>query len=558
MKKKLIAMLSLCMSFVFAFASCGGKKGDSGNGDVGSSDSTGSTGNTGMITATPQAVNGLAEEYTPDVANIKQQEGSIDVAIVFDGTEKGWEALALEYERLHGGSVLVNLNMNLSASGYKDALEKEIGKKTTGWDIVQGNLVQHTALATKCVNMYADIYKANAYAGSGKIWSRVLNSEAYITGSTGSDTSTYILNTENLQTAWFVNRNAMDAAGVSELPKTWDEMIDLCKKMKDVGYNNPLGISLDAESVDSNQFTWLLRVYGDFYYRNEYDNIMYDENYKVDLSEEDPESDSGYNVQETKFYNLVLDETSPYYVGAKSAKYKDFISQFKKMEPYLNSDVLQKSQSALRNLFRSQNAGMDSPQIILDYAGRGLSFAGSDKIKMDFFDYPIMESEFVDEEKTLLRDVGGSGGYLSIIRLDSKQNELNLDFLKFVLSPYGQSIYYDALSKTEFSPNGMTTVKNEAVVVPQSWTEYFATDKISFTGLSDNNEFVRSFIRYLGGQENTKLDCKNFWQQYLTNNMDTNTFASKWHDSLMTGWKLYASSLNWNVDCYKTYGGSTN
>ena len=104
----------------------------------------------------------------------------------------------------------------------------------------------------------------------------------------------------------------------------------------------------------------------------------------------------------------------------------------------------------------------------------------------------------------------------------------------------------------------MTTVKNELVVVPESWKTYFETDKISFTGLSDNNEFVRNFLRYLGGQDITKTDCKNFWQQYLTNNMDTDTFASKWQASLLKGWEGYANFNNWKVDCYKTYGGPTN
>jgi len=261
MKKKLVTMLSVCMASVFAFAGCGGGDTSSSNGG----DSSNSGNNAGMITAAPLTVNGLAAEYTPDVTNIKQLEGSIDVAIVFDGAEKGWEALATEYERLHGGAVLVNLNTNLSASGYKDVLNYEVANKKTEWDIVQGNLIQYNALTANCVNMYSAVYKQNAYAGAKKVWSTVLNREAYVTGSTGSDTSTYILNTENLQTAWFVNKTAMTEAGVSELPKTWNELIDLCEKMEAVGYSNPLGISLDAESVDSNQFTWLLRVYGDYY-----------------------------------------------------------------------------------------------------------------------------------------------------------------------------------------------------------------------------------------------------------------------------------------------------
>lgn len=553
MKKKFITMLSICLASAFAFAGCGGDKGDSSTGD------SANTGNAGMITATPLTINGLAAEYTPDVANIKQQEGSIDVAILFDGSERGWQALATEYERLHDGAVLVNLNTQLSAGEYEGAVNSEVTNKQTKWDIVQGNLVDYKSLTAYCVNMYSAVNRQNAYAGAKKVWSSVLNREAYITGSTGSDTSTYILNTENLQTAWFVNKKAMTEAGVSKIPETWNELIDLCDKMQDAGYKYPLGISLDGESVDSNQFTWLLRVYGDFYYRNEYNKIVYDDTYEVDLTSKNPEGDSGYSVQPTKFYNLVLDESSEHYVGANSAKYKDFLSQFEKMKPYLHADVTQKSQGDLRNLFRSQNAEKNSPQIILDYAGRGLSFANSDKIEMDFFDYPRMESDFLEnEEDTLIRDVGGSGGYLSIISHDSKQDELNLDFLKFVLSPYGQSIYYEALSKTEFSPNGITTVKNEAVVVPQAWAEYFSTDKISFTGLSDNNEFVRNFLRYLGGEDETKLDCKNLWQKYLTGSIDTDTFAKDWQASLMKGWNSYAGKQNWKLDCYKTYGGPTN
>ena len=547
MKKKIVSVVCLALSSMFAFAGC------RGNND--SSSSNGDSTATGMITETALTVDGLSSEYMPDVANIKQQEGSIDVAMIFEGTEAGWQALAAEYERLHSGAVLVNLNTSLSSDKYQEILNQQAIDPKTEWDIVQGNLLNKRDEA--CVNMYSAIYKTNAYAGAKKVWNSVLNREAYVTGSVGADSSTYILNTENLQTAWFVNKNAMADAGINSLPATWDELMTLCQKMQEAGYKYPLGISLDAESVDSNQFTWLLRVYGDYYYRNEYNNIMFDAEYEVDLSSEDPESDSGYNVQPTKFFNLILDESSQYYVGANSAKYKDFISQFKKMEPYLSPNVLQSSQSDFRNLFRSQNAGKESPQIILDYAGRGLSFASSDAIDMDFFDNPIMESQYV-AEGTLLRDVGGSGGYLSIFKHDNKQNELNLDFLKFVLSPYGQSIYYNALSKTEFSPDGITTVKNELVVVPEAWKTYFETDKISFTGLSDNNEFVRNFLRYISGQDITKTDCKNFWQQYLTKNMDTDTFASKWQASLLKGWEAHANVNNWKVDCYKTYGGATN
>ena len=123
MKKKFVTALSVCMASAFALAGCGG-----GNTNHNNSSNSGTA---GMITATPLTVNGLAAEYIPDTTKIKQLEGSIDVAIVFDGSEKGWEALAMEYERLHNGAVFVNLNTNLSASGYKDVLNYEVASKKT-------------------------------------------------------------------------------------------------------------------------------------------------------------------------------------------------------------------------------------------------------------------------------------------------------------------------------------------------------------------------------------------------------------------------------------------
>ncbi|MCQ2400272.1 MAG: hypothetical protein MJ072_07180, partial [Clostridia bacterium] len=62
----------------------------------------------------------LNPDYYPTASNVQQQVGNIDVTLVFDGTEKGWEALEKEYERLHGGKVDVRLDTNYSATTYPD------------------------------------------------------------------------------------------------------------------------------------------------------------------------------------------------------------------------------------------------------------------------------------------------------------------------------------------------------------------------------------------------------------------------------------------------------
>ena len=507
-------------------------------------------------------------DYYPDKTKIKQQEGQIDVVILFEGTEKAWEVVANEYERLHGGSVVVTLDTTWTAANYQETLVNQLQSGTTEWDIVQGNLAGGN-LDTYGMNMNSAIRGLNAYAGEDRYWKDVLMEDAYVSDKTGTSSATYIMNTEGLQTAWFVNKDAMDAAvakgyknaeGKAETPQTWDDLMNLCAKMEEAGYSNPLGISLEASSIGASQFSWLLRVYGDYYYRNEYNKIVYDSDYEVDLSAEDPEIESAYNVSWTKFYNLTLDETSANYVGGTSDKFKDFISQFGKMKPYLSADAATTSMDFVRAQFMTQSNGKASPQIMLDYAGWGLTYGK--KLNMDFFDYPIMESDFVDEDNTLLRDVGGNGGYLSIVAGNQKQNALNLDFLKFFMSPYGQTIYYNALDKeTEISPKGLTTVYNDLVVMPQAWKTFFATDKISFTGFSDSNPFIGNFIRSLGHQAETTDLCPTLWQQYLTgtgsSSINETQFGDQWQDNMILDWKEHCKDNSWNENCYKYPGKDT-
>lgn len=557
MKKRLIAIIAVLAMLVSSFAfGCGKKVNGGGNDDD----------DFNAIQQQPLTLEGFNADYYPVADKIQQRSGVIDVVIQFDGTEIAWQALATEYERLHSGAVTVNVGVEGVQNNYKDRLNQELNGSNTTWDIVQGNFVND--ISSKCVNMSGAVSKKNAYAGNAS-WRSVLTTNAYQTDTTGASSSVYIINSQNLQTAWFINTVAFDEAqkkateeGVTlkQNPQTWDELMSVCEYMVKAGYKFPLGLSLDTDSIDAYQFSWLLRVYGDYYYRNEYNNVMTDASYKVDVTAENPEGDINYGYQPTKLYNVILDETSEYYCGAKSAKYKEFVSQLEKVRPYIHENASQQSLEQVRGYFRTQSIGKESPQIILDYAGSGLAFNDAKGFKMDFFDYPYMVSEggYIDEG-TLLRDVGGNGGYLSIVNHGSRQNELNLDFIKFVMSPYGQTIFYNALSKTDIAPQGITTVKNELVTIPAKWSEFFGTTKISFTGLSDTNEFVRNFIRYLGGIQESKDKCVVIWKDILKKSgyISVDSFTTQWHDTLLSAWKIYANQQHWNVNCYKTWGGPT-
>ncbi len=498
---------------------------------------------------------GFHEEYIPDVNAVKQYYGRVDVALDFEGTEKGWEALATEYERLQGGNVDVNVIKTFSGSTYTNRLNNELTNPNTEWDIVEGNLGYGYNLQTYCIDMNTAVIGKNAYAGTAsngqaRIWREVLTQDAYQTDKSGANTQTYIMNSEGLQTAWFINDVARDAAIAKgyagpETPETWDELMDLCYYMEEAGYENPLGIALHRDSISSSQFNWLLGVYGDYYYRGEYQNIMLSSEYEYDPEETNPEADLCYGVSANKFfYSIFQDGVS--YVGPFSGKFQEFIEQFEKMKPYLRLNV-ESTFETLRSEFGTQSKGKNSPQIFLDYAGAGLAFLNNQRadFQLDFFDYPVMESEYIHPD-TALRDVGGNGGCLSIVKHDKTQDELNLDFMKFVMSPYGQTIYYKALNESGAVPMGMTTVKNDLVVIPAEWREFFQTEKITFNGTVDGNPYLSHFIRGFAVGESTSATLITNWQKYLTGTgadaMDTDGFCVAWENALENDWRWYCAT----------------
>ena len=222
------------------------------------------------------------------------------------------------------------------------------------------------------------------------------------------------------------------------------------------------------------------------------------------------------------------------------------------MKPYLRTSAAVAEESglkALRSEFATQPEGKNPPQILLDYVGAGLNAIKNENenFKVDFFDYPVMVSPSNKiPAGTVLRDVGGNGGYLSIIKRDSEQNALNLDFMKFVMSPYGQSIYYDALYKAGSVPMGMTTVDNDLVTIPEAWKTFFKTDKIKFNGLVDSNLYISYLIRGFADGDETKKTIITNWQKYLTgtgsDEMNTADFIVEWTNAINADWGEYVAT----------------
>lgn len=498
-------------------------------------------------------------DYYPVLSSVDQDlAGEITVALVFEGKEGGWEEVAKEYQRLHNNQVVIKINHDFNAETYPDKVKNviETSKGNPEWDIIQGNLLNGIANKQNYLISHRTD-QSNPYAGNKKWLS-------FLSGAVDPLNKT-IINSENLQTAWFVNTVAMDEAKnngyTASNPTNFSELISLCESMQKAGYTYPLGLSLDKDSINASQFSWLLRVYGDFYYRNEYAKVTNASDYPDHVYDmKDPDVDLNFEAKDGRLFNLILaDEPEwPNYVGAKSNKFKEFVGQFKALAKYINPQAATQSFSQVRNSFSTQNASnsKSSPQIMLDYLGEGLGFTENqnDAFKIDYFDNPRMNaSESFVEKDTLLRDVGGNGGYLSITtKSDAAKTNIAQDFIKFFLSPYGQSVYYAKLAQLNLHPQGMTTVKNNLVIIPDKWASFFENNtKVTFSGLCDRNPFISHLIRFLDTTAKVSTEkAPLLWSTLLTKDGTVDSFSKEWDDALFADLPSFISSKKYNPDFY--------
>ena len=592
MKKLITLFLALLLALTMAACSGGGNGGDGGGGGSGRDD---------RLTEVP----GLADDLYPNLARMDANidnyyAGSVDVEIVFGKTLPGWQAVEAAYEKIQTG-VDVRLN-NHSDGTYLNEVTNAANDSGTDWDIFQGNRLSNVSAAA--INLSSQLYNENHYAGvevddpdvdegSSKMWQNVLSTDAYITDKSGSNTACYIMNSESLSTAWFVNMTAFDAAveqgyrnaaGEAATPVTWDDLVSLCSYMRQAGYTNPLGLAGDSASVNESQFAWLFRVYGDQYYRDMYPAInvqegdaLYSENayeFNFDLEDPQPESDMGYNPSHSRFWNSLLDENDEHhgnsgvtYVGANSDKFACFVENLYKLREYLPTDFTTVSFEDIRDRFlTATDADKTDPVVLLDYTGFGLTFGTQERgFEIDFFDYPYMTCSHEGEEHVstdFVRDVGGNGGYLSVMRHrgNEAQDEISVDFLKFFLSPYGQSIYYNALQSSQVAPDGLSTVLDFAV--PESWSTFFESDKIAFNGLCDVNWYNNNFIYHVNGQTASREAHLTVVQRlYKTATYDTAAeavadFQSRWDDAVRDGFDALCESMGWSKTFWQRPGTS--
>lgn len=212
---------SVAAGAVAAVAGCSGS-GTSGSG--GRAPRTGAGGKPelswkGTITMAAQA-------YTPALPGVKMAPGSAKL------TEFGKAADA--FTKIYPGIKIKFLGSDYNLSPETMKTRATGGQLPDIW--WQQSSTVNTAFPSGVATNLAEVMqRPNAFIDGNDRWRDVLNERAY-TSSARNATTQYCNNGDFVATAFFYNKAYFAKAGISEPPKTYRDLLDVCEKLKSAGY----------------------------------------------------------------------------------------------------------------------------------------------------------------------------------------------------------------------------------------------------------------------------------------------------------------------------------
>lgn len=451
----------------------------------------------------------------------KEWQGTITISIPMGATKPIWEELAKVYMEKNP-KVEVVLDDKEGGSAYTDWLGNQLASGDTAADIVINNTVAQYFAEGKFVDFAEYLNKENPYMG--KIWKDGLDPAAYRPN--GPKQEIFTLNVDSVQILWFYNKNIFEKVGVQP-PNDWDELIEICKKIKEAGYI-PVALAGDVQSFWELTMGWLIRIYHDQYWRDmEPEVVMQEGDYLYD-----PERDGTWQFDPNDIYNDTPDKIKfnglrvakmiqEGKIGADSDRYREMYENFAKLIPeYVPEGFFGMNVAQADELFIQGKAAMK-----VDGAWFAAGFERTmkdapEKFELGYFWSPPMKGEHVAVNYT--RSLGGPNGFMGVINKDKEHNDLVMDFMMFYASPEGQSIRYRVMEEIGQSPAGPSLVYD--VTMPDKWRSIFG--EMGFRGECDLNPFG-AFARGFNDEQQSVREWVDLAHQYFKGQLTVEEFSKK-------------------------------
>ena len=554
-KMKNLSVFLLTATVLLSSTACGDSNStQSSSGDNGGT-STGAT-----VKIDQDIYNALSADYQFDTEYVKKNKtkfsGTLYMARAYGDELPGWEYVYDAYEKMYPNVTIENAEYS-SGNAMKEALITKMSSSAEEIGLVQGNYVQDQ-LGQYGYNFQGGFVETvNPYAspaGEEVLIGDLIND--YTFNNLRAERITF----QNTSTCFYVNTTALAEVNMKvEDIKTWDDIIEACRLLKEKGYEAPFGVGGNNDSLTSKDFKWMNRIYLDQYYMDLIDDIqvqpedynynkMTAEGFKFSFDKNDYETDSSYKVNSMRGYNMILNEQAdnPYYVGAKSEKFRCYLNNLCKIGPYVSRGFATNGITEIQQSFI--RGGKNDAVFMINYAGFGIAlenYTNSGDIDFDWacFDYVPMvcscqvacndadgnhvcshvDDAATEDQCTLhvhttkTRDEGGVGGFIGLYTEGKTAEEIDmyLDFIRFFMSPYGQSLFYKGLEKNSGWPKAVSVI--DGVIMPESWKNFAEYSKnITFNGLCTNwfSDFMGGCVKASGSQFSL---CKTALQNNLPN-----------------------------------------
>lgn len=553
---KNLSVFLLTATVLLSSTACG----DSNSTQSSSSGDNGGTSTGATVKIDQDIYNALSADYQFDTEYVKKNKtkfsGTLYMARAYGDELPGWEYVYDAYEKMYPNVTIENAEYS-SGNAMKEALITKMSSSAEEIGLVQGNYVQDQ-LGQYGYNFQGGFVETvNPYAspaGEEVLIGDLIND--YTFNNLRAERITF----QNTSTCFYVNTTALAEVNMKvEDIKTWDDIIEACRLLKEKGYEAPFGVGGNNDSLTSKDFKWMNRIYLDQYYMDLIDDIqvqpedynynkMTAEGFKFSFDKNDYETDSSYKVNSMRGYNMILNEQAdnPYYVGAKSEKFRCYLNNLCKIGPYVSRGFATNGITEIQQSFI--RGGKNDAVFMINYAGFGIAlenYTNSGDIDFDWacFDYVPMvcscqvacndadgnhvcshvDDAATEDQCTLhvhttkTRDEGGVGGFIGLYTEGKTAEEIDmyLDFIRFFMSPYGQSLFYKGLEKNSGWPKAVSVI--DGVIMPESWKNFAEYSKnITFNGLCTNwfSDFMGGCVKASGSQFSL---CKTALQNNLPN-----------------------------------------
>lgn len=450
------------------------------------------------------------------------------------GVEEAWKAVGAAYTQIHPNvEVVVDLK---PTEGYGEWVQNIFTTQNPSTDIININLAGSAAIGRSINFMeYAD--SISPY--SEMPWTEQFNYSMQVRDLARGEWTA--LSLDSVQVIWLYNKEIFEEVGV-DAPETWEDLIKACEQIYEAGYQ-PISIPGDFNSFWSEKMGWLAQIYADQTTRsmiNEFRAQEGDYCYDPDVdgvweyNPTDPYNDDNWkvNYNAVRAFKTVKDGIyAPDSIGMKTV-WENFGKVFPK---YAGEDAFFGTKDGIP-LFYQGKAAMTVDgawrlvhfQKDMERVSSGEEIKSTDnqiiegikKFELGTFNMPSMEGEGIEAPA---RTIEVANGFLGAIKKDKEHDALVVDFLMYLSSKEGQTIYLNAGVEADMVPNGPSLVYG--VELPSEIASSY--EDLEFIGNAQKG-YSQMLARGMAGSQGDIQESYRAFYDYSYDYLNGNLTIDEW------------------------------